>query len=69
MPSLGEIRVPAQIYHGRLDRVLPVAHAEALGAGIEGSSVTIVEDMGHIPRLGDWLAIAAGIAALESPLS
>lgn len=64
--SLGGIGVPSLVVHGRLDRVLPVAHAEALGANIASASVSIVDDMGHIPRLGDWLMIAKLVVAMES---
>lgn len=49
------------VAHGALDRALPVAHAEALANGIDGSSLRIIDEMGHIPRHGDWLAIAAGV--------
>lgn len=66
MEALDSIRVPVHVVHGRLDRVLPVAHAEALASGIAGSSLTIVDDMGHIPRLGDWLTIAELVTAAES---
>lgn len=54
------------VAHGALDRALPVAHAEALANGIDGSSLRIIDEMGHIPRHGDWLAIAVGIASLVS---
>lgn len=52
-------------FNGLLDRALPIAHAEALGAGIAGASLTIVDDMGHIPRPGDWMMIAEQIVALN----
>lgn len=60
--SLRSVRVPTLVVHGALDRVLPVAHAEALAGGIDGSSLRIVDTMGHIPRRADWLEIAEGIA-------
>lgn len=58
MESLHTIRAPAHVVHGRLDRVLPVAHAHAIAAAIPGASLTVIQDMGHIPRLRDWLTIA-----------
>ena len=61
--SLRSVEVPTRVFHGELDRVLPVAHAEALGAGMPTASVTIVDGMGHIPRLGDWLMIADQVVA------
>ena len=56
--SLGDVEVPTQAFHGQLDRVLPVARAQAIGGGISGASVTVVDGMGHIPKLGEWLMIA-----------
>lgn len=66
-PALEDLRgieVPTLVVHGRLDRVLPVAHAEALGAAIPGSTVIVIDDMGHIPRRHDWHAIAEQVVAL-----
>jgi 3-oxoadipate enol-lactonase len=66
METLRSIRVSTQVIHGRLDRVLPVAHANAIAAAIPGASLTIIDDMGHIPRLRDWLTIADQIVALRT---
>lgn len=66
MASLRAARVPTTVFHGERDTVLPVAHATALGAGISGASVTVVERMGHIPRLADWLMIAGRITAEQA---
>ena len=59
--SLSSLHVPTRVFHGHLDRVLPVAHAEALVAGIAGASLTVVDGMGHIPRLDDWTMMAEQI--------
>lgn len=64
--SLRAIAVPTLVFHGALDRVLPVAHAEALADGITGSSLRVIDGMGHIPRPGDWLMIADAIGASAS---
>lgn len=64
MDSLACVAVPALVVHGALDRVLPVAHAEALGFAVASSMVTVIEDMGHIPRLVDWLSIAERIVQM-----
>lgn len=61
--SLRHVDVPTQVVHGRLDRVLPIAHAEAIGALVPAASVTIVDGMGHIPRRDDWLRIADRVVA------
>ena len=63
MESLRSIDVPTHVFHGALDRVLPIAHAEALGTGIAGASVTIIDGMGHIPRPADWGRIADALTA------
>lgn len=67
MDPLRSLAVPMLVVHGGRDRVLPVAHARALGAAMPHATVHVVEDMGHIPRLGDWLAIAELIAAQAAP--
>jgi pimeloyl-ACP methyl ester carboxylesterase len=59
--SLRGVDVPVLVFHGRLDRVLPIAHAEALGALMPESSVTVVDGMGHLPRQADWAMIAGRI--------
>ncbi len=64
--SLRHVDVPTEVVHGRLDRVLPVAHAESIGALVPDASVTIVDGMGHIPRRDDWLRIAERVARSRS---
>ncbi|MBN2624837.1 MAG: alpha/beta fold hydrolase [Acidimicrobiales bacterium] len=65
METLRSIQIPTQVFHGRLDRIVPVAHADAIAAGTAGS-LTIIDDMGHIPRRRDWLTIADQIVALHA---
>jgi 3-oxoadipate enol-lactonase len=60
--DLASIMAPCLVVHGRLDRVLPLAHAEALRKGIRGATRWTVDDMGHLPRPADWAAIAETIA-------
>ena len=55
------------VFHSRLDRALPVAHAEAITTAIPNASMTIVDTMGHIPRLDDWLMIADRLDAMPAP--
>lgn len=66
MASLAGVRVPTLVVHGLLDRVLPIAHAHALASGIAGSGLAIIEGMGHLPRLRDWLVIAEQIVAMRA---
>jgi pimeloyl-ACP methyl ester carboxylesterase len=47
-PRLGQIAAPALVVHGRHDRMIPVANAEILAAGIPGAQLRILEDAGHL---------------------
>ena len=42
------LKIPVQIIWGREDRIIPVAHAEALAARL---SVHIIEQAGHLPHM------------------
>jgi pimeloyl-ACP methyl ester carboxylesterase len=44
---LATIAVPTLVVHGTRDPVYPVAHAEALAAGIPGAELLVVEGLGH----------------------
>jgi pimeloyl-ACP methyl ester carboxylesterase len=63
MERLGQIDVTALVIHGTDDRVLPVAHAEALAAGIGESRLVLIEGMGHLPRPALWRQIADEVLA------
>jgi hypothetical protein len=54
--AAGQVLGGDLVFHGRLDRVLPVAHAEALASHIVGSSLTL---SGSVPPY----AIRCGIPA------
>jgi 3-oxoadipate enol-lactonase len=62
--DLALISAPTAVVHGRLDRMLPVAHGEALARGITGATLEVRETMGHMPRPQDWEAIATTAIAL-----
>jgi 3-oxoadipate enol-lactonase len=47
-PRLGRIEAPTLVVHGRHDRMIPVANAEILAAGIPGAQLRILEDAGHL---------------------
>ena len=47
-PQLGAIKSPLQIVWGREDRIIPVAHAEAVNGNV---TVHIVEGAGHLPHM------------------
>jgi len=45
--DLRSLAIPTTIIHGTADPVLPLDHARALNALIKGSTLTIVEGLGH----------------------
>jgi pimeloyl-ACP methyl ester carboxylesterase len=44
----GEITVPVQIWHGTLDRNVPVSHAEYVAAQIPTATLKLLEGEGHM---------------------
>lgn len=62
----GEIRVPVSIAHGPPDKLIPFEQSERLHAAVAGSTLTPIEDAGHMlhyPRLD---AVAEVIEALAA---
>jgi pyruvate dehydrogenase E2 component (dihydrolipoamide acetyltransferase) len=48
LPALGALSAPVQLIWGRDDRIIPLAHAEALAARLP---VHIVDGAGHLPHM------------------
>jgi pyruvate dehydrogenase E2 component (dihydrolipoamide acetyltransferase) len=46
--AIADLKIPVQIIWGRYDRIIPVAHAEALAAELP---VHIIEEAGHLPHM------------------
>ncbi|MFW6153566.1 MAG: alpha/beta fold hydrolase, partial [Halobacteriota archaeon] len=46
--DLGDIAVPVGIWHGGLDRTIPVGSAEYLAATIPDARLTVHDDVGHL---------------------
>jgi pyruvate dehydrogenase E2 component (dihydrolipoamide acetyltransferase) len=46
--AIAQLKMPVQIIWGRDDRIIPVAHAEALAAELP---VHIIEEVGHLPHM------------------
>ena len=63
LDDLRRIDAPALVIHGTADRVLPVAHADALAAGIANSELHVIDGMGHLPTRAEWILIAAAASA------
>jgi pyruvate dehydrogenase E2 component (dihydrolipoamide acetyltransferase) len=47
-PTLAALAMPVQIVWGRDDRIIPVAHAQALSGKLP---VHILDEVGHIPQM------------------
>ncbi|GAA2041260.1 alpha/beta hydrolase [Agromyces tropicus] len=67
--ELGDVRVPALLVQGELDRVIPRAHAVRLVAGLPDARLWMRLDDGHVavlrvvPEVLDWLVERAGDTA------
>jgi pimeloyl-ACP methyl ester carboxylesterase len=48
---LSEIRVPASLIWGALDRVLPLSYAMALRDALPNARLQVIADAAHIPHL------------------
>jgi 4,5:9,10-diseco-3-hydroxy-5,9,17-trioxoandrosta-1(10),2-diene-4-oate hydrolase len=59
--ALGRWTRPALVIHGRQDRVVPVAHAEAVAGGLPTAVMRVVDQCGHFPQIeharavNEWL--------------
>jgi pimeloyl-ACP methyl ester carboxylesterase len=49
--DLQRVKAPTTIIWGEHDRLIPPDHGEALHAGIEGSELVVLPDVGHVPQL------------------
>lgn len=46
--DLGEIMVPVGVWHGRLDRTVPISTAEHVASVVPNATLTIRDDVGHL---------------------
>lgn len=63
--ALAEIRVPATVWHGRHDAMVPTAHGEWLADRIPGARRRILEDEGHLSLLVRFDAILDELLASD----
>lgn len=61
--SLGDIKVPVQIWQGTEDRNVPVAMGERLGRGIPNATVKILPGEGHMLSVTHWDEIVDDLLA------
>ncbi len=66
-PMLSRITVPTHIVHGAEDPLVPVAAARDLHARIAGSTLEIIDGMGHDLPAALWPRFAAAIGRREGP--
>lgn len=62
--DLGDIRVPVSVWQGRLDTMVPFAHAEWLAANVAGARAHLVEGEGHISLMQKASAILSDLRQL-----
>jgi pimeloyl-ACP methyl ester carboxylesterase len=58
---LHRIDVPTHIVWGAEDQILPAAYAEEIGNLIDGSTVTMLPNIGHLPQIEDVDALMSTI--------
>lgn len=58
---LAAIRAPVHVVHGCEDRLVPVAHARPLAAGIEGAELHLLQGRGHFLLHTDGAAVLAAL--------
>jgi pimeloyl-ACP methyl ester carboxylesterase len=61
-PMLSRITAPTHIVHGAMDPLVPVASAHDLHSKIKGSTLEVIEGMGHDLPEALWARLAASIA-------
>ena len=60
-PMLARITAPTHIVHGAMDPLVPVASAHDLHSKIKGSTLEVIEGMGHDLPQALWERLAASI--------
>jgi pimeloyl-ACP methyl ester carboxylesterase len=61
-PLLARITAPTHIVHGAMDPLVPVASAHDLHSKIKGSTLEVIEGMGHDLPEALWGRLAASVA-------
>lgn len=64
--ALGDLRVPAVVVSGELDRVAPAAAGERLARGIAGAELRVLEEVGHMIPVEAPEAVAEAVRAVLS---
>lgn len=64
--ALSDIRVPIELWHGELDRNVPVAHGHRMAATIGDCRAHFRADAGHYLVFDEWEVILASVAAIPT---
>jgi pimeloyl-ACP methyl ester carboxylesterase len=51
--GVGRLRLPTLVIWGGRDQLIPVANARRFGQDIQGSTVVVFDDLGHVPQEED----------------
>ena len=62
-PDLGQLQVPVLVIHGRDDTLVPPANGEMTHAAATGSTLLMLDRMGHNLPAAHWPVIVDAIAA------
>jgi 3-oxoadipate enol-lactonase len=60
-PTLGAIKAPTLVVHGKDDQVIPFAEAEATAKAVPNSKLELIEGAGHMPNLEQQAKFDAAI--------
>jgi pimeloyl-ACP methyl ester carboxylesterase len=63
--DLSQVRVPVKIWHGEVDRNVPVAHAHRLAAELRHCQTTLIPGGGHYVVFDRWETILSGLIARQ----
>ena len=64
---LGEITAPALVIHGADDPMFPPAHGEALAAAIPGSTLLLIDGLGHEFPPSAWDEVLPALVDVTGP--
>lgn len=62
-PALRALRIPATVVHGRLDRLIPLAHGVATARSIPGAELRVIDDLAHDLPDAKWPELTGAILA------
>lgn len=64
--TLADIRVPTLLWHGELDRTVPIAHGWRLREALPDCRATFISGAGHYLVFDQWESILSGLVTARS---